>query len=250
MEVVNTLTEACSQNNKDFVLKKWVKIKNYENEHELSNALAVVLSKICVLQGVKSKIDQIVGEDVVNALKHNYSDLSIEEIYKAFQLDRLGEYGVEVKHYDLFDLKYFSKIIRLYKTWKQGNVKRHKPALMPPKEEITEEMNKKAIEKTIMNLVFHFQHNENLPPGNYIFVYDYLRKIGKIKQSEGEERERILKKAKENLKLELELRFEKDRSARKKLKKIINNSDISEDSKFQNECKLIHLTDYFIKLSK
>ena len=71
---------------------KNIKIRARKTEPNVRMLLAVAWSKISSLAGIKSEIDSLTIEDITKMIFYSCADLTIEEIYKAFELERYGVY--------------------------------------------------------------------------------------------------------------------------------------------------------------
>lgn len=94
------------------------KIRDRITEPVFNLTLGIMMAKICALSGVKSPLDDISKQDCSFLLKNKNADLSLEEIWVAFRLERYGDFGERTKHYDLFDAVYISTILLKYRKWK------------------------------------------------------------------------------------------------------------------------------------
>lgn len=94
------------------------KIKNRKYQANFNQFLGQVFAKIAVLAGIKNEIDPFVKTDIFKMIKYHYDTLSIEEIYKAFELERFNVYEKKTEHYQLFDSNYISDVLKKYVDWK------------------------------------------------------------------------------------------------------------------------------------
>lgn len=69
----------------------FVKIRNRRTEPEIKFLIGAALLKSAIHLGLK-EIDQIHKPDILNAIFSHYNDLTLEEIYKAFELERFNVY--------------------------------------------------------------------------------------------------------------------------------------------------------------
>lgn len=69
------------------------------------------------MSGVKSEISELVKQDLLKLITSRFKELSFEEIYKAFELERFNAYDTKTDHFQLFDANYVSEILKKYKNW-------------------------------------------------------------------------------------------------------------------------------------
>lgn len=94
------------------------KIKDRKDKPGFAELLGQVLVKISVLAGIKNEIDDFTKQDISKMIFNAFNELSLEEIYKAFELERYGLYEDKTDHFQLFDANYISEILKKYKKWK------------------------------------------------------------------------------------------------------------------------------------
>ena len=160
-----------------------VKIRDRKTEPNIGVLFAVAWAKICGLSGIKSEIDDFVIEDITKMIFYAYSDLTVEEIYKAFELERYGVYENKTDHYQLFNAEYISTVLKKYKTWKH-NIKTHHNITPDSKtnEEMSEEEKDKIVENGVNRFYEEYKTNKTIEdPSEYIF--DHLIKKGLIKNN-------------------------------------------------------------------
>ena len=108
-------------NNIDFVKdsKNQIQIKSVENKIYLGEQLSVLITQIYNLSGIKGELNQIQAQDVLKMILTQFKELSLNEIYKAFELERYGSYTKQTDHFQLFNAQYVSSILKKYKNWKR-----------------------------------------------------------------------------------------------------------------------------------
>ena len=94
------------------------KIKERKYQSNFTQLLKEVLVKISVLAGIRNQIDEVTKIDIFKMLKYHYDNLAIEELYKAFELERFGVFENKTEHYQLFDSNYISDVLKKYVDWK------------------------------------------------------------------------------------------------------------------------------------
>lgn len=119
-DAVRVIELNCELSKVDFLKSTYTqtKIKEISNDPNFKPLLGAVLVKISILSGIKGEIDDFVKQDISKMILSTFKELSIEEISKAFELERYGQYDVKTEHFQLFDSNYISQILKKYKNWK------------------------------------------------------------------------------------------------------------------------------------
>ena len=94
------------------------KIKDRKYQPNFKMLLGAVLTKISILAGIKNEIDQFTKQDLIKMLTTSFGEISVEEIYKAFELERYGNYETRTEHFQQFNAEYISEVLKKYKVWK------------------------------------------------------------------------------------------------------------------------------------
>lgn len=128
---------SAASNNITFLKKNYdfQTIKERKTETNILTVLSVLWTRISILGGFKNEMAFEITQDITNLIFGVYSDLTIEEIYKAFELERFGLYEEKTKHFQLFNSEYVSEILKKYKKWKydmkmQHNISHPKNAML------------------------------------------------------------------------------------------------------------------------
>lgn len=157
-----------------------VKIRERKTEPNFRMLLAVAWSKISTLAGIKSEIDSINIEDITKMIFYSYSDLSIEEIYKAFEMERYGTYDEKTEHFQLFNADYIGTVLKKYKNWKRKTMMEQNISVEKTTEEVSD-IEKENILKNGANRMYQeYKQTKNIDgPTEYIF--DFLVEKSLIK---------------------------------------------------------------------
>lgn len=229
------------------------KIRERKEEVGIKTLIGITLTKVCALAGIKTEIDTFTKQDLVKMILSAYNELSLEEIYKAFELERYFVYGDKTDHFQLFNADYVSSVLKKYRKWKQETKQQHN--ISPPQNlpEVSESQKKEIVNNGIIRVFNEFKETGVIPePNAYIFDELYERKLIKDAETPNQQlyyQEKFNQAAKE-IQQELKsvtIQSQNDlRTVREELDKITNNSS----DKVAVRCKRLILTDYFNKLIK
>lgn len=86
------------------------------NREEVNKHLGEIITKVAFLSGFKGHIEDLYKADIVDLIHKKYAFLSLQEIDKAFEIDRHSP--VPVEHYQLFNSTYVSKVLYNYINWR------------------------------------------------------------------------------------------------------------------------------------
>lgn len=163
------------------------KLKDRFNEPQLQNLLSLVIVKIIALSGIKTVLTEMTKEDLQNLILSVYKHLTLDEIYKAFEMERFGLYEQKTEHFQLFDANYVSEILKKYVKWKQDFKDKHKITVETPPAlpEYTESQKAEILNKGIVRQFEHYKTTNQIEIP-FIHIFENLVQRGFIKLSQGE----------------------------------------------------------------
>ena len=85
----------------------------------------MIFVRVANLAGIKDPITSINKTDIFDMIKTTYANLSLEEINRAFTMERYGKFEDTTEHYQLFNAEYVSKILKKYIKWLSYQRERH-----------------------------------------------------------------------------------------------------------------------------
>lgn len=186
MKQLSELENKCLTTPINFVKKTYLSktIRESLSDDSLSMLLTQVLIKSIALSGMKEKTDPLMLEEISRMFMLIYSHLRPEEIYKAFELERMRMYDKVTEHYQLFDTAYAAEILKKYEAWKLDLKQKHNitqqtvlpsASLLP---EVSESQKKELIDNGIKNLFEEYKQNKLIsPPFSHLFKELVLRGI-------------------------------------------------------------------------
>ena len=251
---LNQIEDFCKKSNKLFLTDAYSisKIKDRLNEPLIEDFIGIILGKISALGGFKNEIDSIVKDDILKMIFSQFKELSVEEIYKAFELERYNAYDTKTEHFQLFDANYISSVLKKYKNWKSEQ--KRVLNISAPKEvmELTaEEKEAKIISGINFKFSEYIETKEVSSP--FVWVFDELvhRKILKMPTSEtpklSEYYNSKLQQARTELLTEQKKVQPKDANERKNIKLEIEKILNYKSEKTEVRAKRIVLVEFFNK---
>ncbi len=231
------------------------KIRDRRTEPNITTFLGVTWLKICMLCGIKQNQSSEVWQDITNLIFSYYSDLTVEEIFKAFELERFGEYPERTEHYQFFNSEYVSAVLKKYKVWKNNTKIQHnitKPenvALLPS---ISDSQKEEILIKGIVRVFSEYKQTKILPEPN-THIFDELLSRGLILGANTPKLEKYYADKMEEAKLELKKELEAEKSTanfiqRKTIAREIEQILQGGSNRIIVKTKKIVLKEYFDKL--
>jgi|GEM_PF-294651 hypothetical protein len=107
------------------------------NQEEVAPTFGLLFTRIAALVGVKGQINPLQKQEIWNVVFSRFSGLSFQDIYKAFQMDRSGEFDTVTDHFQFFDVFYVSTVLNKYIEWKRKTQIEHNISIS---EKATEKM--------------------------------------------------------------------------------------------------------------
>ncbi|MDM1494975.1 hypothetical protein HX063_06045 [Myroides odoratimimus] len=178
MKQLSELENKCLTTPINFVKKTYLSktIRESLDNDSLSMLLTQVLTKSIALSGMKERTDSLMLEEISRMFMLIYSHLTPEEIYKAFELERMRLYDTVTEHYQLFDTGYAAEILKKYEAWKLELKQKHnitRESVLPSTPllpEISEGQKKELIDNGIKNCFEEYKQNKSIsPPFSHLF---------------------------------------------------------------------------------
>lgn len=184
---MDQVSENCSLSTIEFFnfIHQTLKIKDRIDEIGFLNLLGACLVKIHSLSGIKSQIDDFTKQDLLKMILSRFKTLSIDEIYKAFEMERYLTYGQKTDHFQLFDANYVSEILSKYENWK---IEEKKKLFFEADqiETLKIPVDRKKIRHEFLEMLFYELNNHDYSDSAWL-IYDDLkaRKMIEISDKEG-----------------------------------------------------------------
>jgi len=261
LEKKETISEVLQLPNKTFLQKSYSfeKLSQLKKDANFVFLIGGWITQTSALMQIKNPIDNFIKQDIVNMLGGHWSNLSIEELIKAFELERFGAYEDKTEHYQLFDCSYIAQILKKYQKWSREK----KIELNITNQNLMEE-NKisESDQFEIMTNAINEKYKYFLETGKIeepvIHIFKELIERGFIKMPNKETPklyayyDNKLQEAKNQIIQEYENTTEPDKFKRKELKSILasilnNDENLDAKSKIENRAKKLVLLDFFNK---
>ena len=225
------------------------KIKDRKTEVDIQPLIWVMLVKIAALSGVKDTIDDFNKSDILKMIFTSFSDLTVEEIYQAFSLERYSQYEVKTEHFQLFNAEYVSTILKKYKQWRTNVKILHNLTVGEVK---TETIDQEEIDKILIKGIIERYENyivtkEVITPFAHLFDYLYEKNIIKKPTTPSLESyyAKVNKRAEEQIRNEISNRRSITREEKREFAKQFNDVINGKSNAVLVRAKLLVLSDFF-----
>lgn len=253
LEVIATIEDNCNVSPVQFLKNNLrnKKIKERVTEPDIKVLIGLMIVKIGTLSGMKNQIDFLIAQDILKMIFSVYKELTIEEIYKAFELERYGAYDEKTDHFQLIDADYVAKILKKYKVWKQKIRTHHNINSDTLQiEAMTESQKDEIVESGVNRFFEEYKKSKTIEdPSEYIF--DHLVKKGLIKNNNNpkllEYYQNHLQIAREQLEKENSQSVSVDKSERLQIKIDLEQIVAGSSPKILLRAKKNILTEFFEK---
>jgi len=184
------------------------KIRDRKTEIDIQLTVWLMMVKISGYAGVKKEITDFDKTDILKMVFTSYSDLTLEEIWKAFELERFGEYPEKTKHFDLFNADYVSEIFKKYRVWRQQiRIANNVPLSIEESStsELSPEQKEEKAKQGVLRVFSEYKENRELPTPNF-WIFDYLWEKGILNKNTPEKEKKFAEiwvKAESQVKAEL-----------------------------------------------
>jgi hypothetical protein len=229
-------------------VKNQVKIRDIDTESiEFRNQLGFFFTKTNNFLGIKESILDVNKTDIKELILIRFKGLSLNELDYAFKMERYGEFGKRVEHFQLFNAEYCAKVIDRYLSWKEFKRKNNINTVNVIKEISEQEKTNK--ENDIIIRYLETYDKERFIYEDYFYVYDILDKRG-FMSKDRKYKESVYKDAIYLLKQEQNDRKASSLEERRSIKSTLKIINSGVGGGIKKKCKILALEDYFRDLFK
>lgn len=230
------------------------KIRERKSDIDFRGILSAALTKICALAAIKAHVSPFDAEDITKMILSTYADLTLEEIYKAFELERYGVHEVKTEHYGLFNAEYCAAILKKYRSWK--TITRHQHNISPSQAlpELSETAKEEIAKKGVIRVFEEFKTTDAINDP-VVWIFDRLYNLQIIPGPTTPELQDWYHRKYNQAHAQLTKEIKSRQATINPVEKRINQEELENISKegslkVISHAKKIILTDYFRKLIK
>jgi hypothetical protein len=239
---------------KSFLQKSYdfKKIKEIKKDPNFVFLVTGWITQTSVLMEIKNPIDSFMKQDIINMLDGYWSNFTFEEMVKAFEMERFGQFTEQTEHFQLFNSTYIAKVFKKYQKWKSEKKIELNISNEIQAPEKTEEEKFQLMTEAINRKYNDFKSdNEVSEPLVYIFDELVLRGLIHVpKDSDSQYWDYYIKKnikARKLLEIQLKNQPTQNSSERKAIKKELDYIIHGESKKIDVMVKKLILIDFFTR---
>lgn len=239
---------------KSFLQKSYdfKKIKQIKSDQNFVFLVTGWITQTSVLMEIKNPIDSFMKQDIINMLDGYWSNFTFEEMVKAFEMERFGQFSEQTEHFQLFNSTYIAKVFKKYQKWKSEKKIELNISNEIQAPEKTEEEKFQLMTEAINRKYNDFKNdNEVSEPLVYIFDELVLRSLIQVPEDSNSPywNYYIQKNIKARKLLEVQLKNQptQNSSERKAIKKELDNIIHGESKKIDVMVKKLILIDFFTR---
>ncbi len=218
------------------------------DSYEMKKQIALSLISTSEQMRVTNEIADIDKKEIQELILSRFKRLSVNEIYYAFKLERFGEYGEQISHYNRFDVIYVSQILEKYKQWKIKTKSEHNISYIEDAKEATEAEKKFWINKGVTDCIEYFEEHREIEEGKK-YIYTILYDDGLL-PTDKKYKQRVYKDALEALEFEYKNKKASSLTEKREYKEILENLYKKENGKVVAKCQEIALLEFFRELTR
>ena len=213
------------------------------NGYELSKEASRFITNTTNALGIKEATSSFNKQDIIELLITKYRNLTIDEVYYAFKMERYGNLGERIEHFQLFNAEYVSKVLDKWVNRKR-EVKRDHNILDQPKQKTATEKEKLYwINRGVTECIEYYEENGSVMDGK-LYLYDVLYDLGYL-PSDAEYKNKMYAQAVEVVKFETESLKPKSIKEKKELKSILDEISLPKSPKVILKAKELVLLEFF-----
>ncbi|AGO48517.1 hypothetical protein Phi18:3_gp005 [Cellulophaga phage phi18:3] len=218
------------------------------NAHELNKAFTHFVTELSLRLGIKESISNLDKIDVLELIMSKYKNLSFDEFMYAFKMERYGNLGERVEHYQLFNAEYVSKVLDKYVNWKRKIKMEHNIAKASKPNTATEREKQYWINRAVTELFDHYEENYAVLDGK-IFIYDVFYDLGFL-PTDVAYKKKIHKESIEVIEFEQNSKKPSTLAERNQIAEVLSEIRSPNSAKVKMKCKELVLLEFLRKIFK
>lgn len=215
------------------------------------------IAQTSILMQIKNPVDSFTKQDIINMLDGYWSGFTFQEMIKAFEMERFGQFKEQTEHFQLFNSTYIAKVFKKYQNWKSEKKIEFNITNKTDNQEnqLTNDEKIKIMSDAINQKYTHFVNTKQISePFSHIFKELIERGLIKMPTAETPKLsmyfDNKLNEAKEQIEAELKSKKEPDKNKRKEVQRVLdsileNNLNDSAKAKIELRAKKLVLIDFF-----
>lgn len=157
-----------------------IRIRDINDSYSLKKEVAHFIAEQAAHVNMKDPVSNLVKREIAEMISSRFKNLSFDEMYYAFKLERYGVYEEKTEHYGRISVDYVSAVMNKYVEYKQKikrdyNISTQKSLPAPS---ISEEEKQRLVNQAVVNMFMYFQEHSVCDPDRVTNVYNILYDMG------------------------------------------------------------------------
>jgi hypothetical protein len=229
-------------------IQNQTKIRDIDTESmEFRQELGMFFTKINNLIGIKDALLDINKLDIKEMILMRFKGLSLNEIDYAFKMERYGEFGKRIEHFQLFNAEYVGSVIDRYCAWKEFK-KKNNISTVKIQESISSDQKTKIENDIVVRFIKSYLISKTVDE-EYFYVYDILDKRG-LMNKDLDYKNSVKADAIYILKQEYNAKKAGSADEFKQIKSTLKTIESGLGGGIKQKCKILALEEFFRNLCK
>jgi len=224
-----------------------IKISEIKDSVQIINQMSSWIADTSLIMKIKDAIPLHQKKDIKEMILLRFKNLSFDELYYAFKMERYGVLRLQIEHYQIFDAAYVGKILDKYVDWKREVKTINSISNKTEPEEMSEEQKIYWKNRGVLTCLDIYKETKKIP-ANYIYVYDILYEDYLPKDVEY--KKKVYEDAKTVLQMEYSEKEATTREENKYIKKVLKNLNDKSSPKVKTKSKELVLCEFFRNMLK
>lgn len=226
------------------------KIRDVSDSYRISKEVSHWITHTTNQLGIKDAVPTHNKTEIVELILNVFKNLSFDELYFAFKMERFGVLGDKTQHYQFFDASYVSDVLRKYVDWKTEVRRKHNLDLVKKDSEVPELSQKEKdsiVAQGVLRIYGEYKALGDISTGDS-YIYEVLYDDGFL-PTDAKTKKEIYESAKEVLKFDVESKEAISIQEKEHFKKILSAIEKKRDPIVIAEAKRLSVKRFFRKLA-
>jgi hypothetical protein len=198
-----------------------LKIREITDSVQVINHMANWIADTAHVMKIKDPVEPNFKKDIKELILMRFKNLSFDELYYAFKLERYGVYDVKTEHYQSFDATYVSAVLDKYVLWKREMKNRHQVAEQKELPKMSDAEKDFWNNIAVNTCLDHYLEHKEIKDGYIVHVYRILWEHDLLPK-DVEYKKKIHKEALEVLEYELQHKKAVDIEEKRQMKRLLD----------------------------
>jgi hypothetical protein len=226
------------------------KIRDISDSYTISKEVSHWITHTTNQLGIKDAVPTHNKTEIVELILSVFKNLSFDELYFAFKMERFGVLGDKTEHFQLFNASYVSDVLKKYIEWKREIRRKHNLDLVKKDQEapqLSQKEKDSIVAKGVLRIYGEYRALGNISTGD-AYIYEVLYDDGFL-PTDAETKKKVYEEAKEVLRFDIESKKPLSIEEKEHFKLIMNAIERKRDPIVIAEAKRLMVKKFFRKLA-